>query len=162
MNLLPRELIREGRTLPALLRDKGYRTVYAIDETRFSNVDASYGFDTAVTPPIGGSDFVLTWFSDTPLSNVVMNTRLGALLFPFQHANRAAFVTYDPDSFVRRVDRALDTRQPLFLALHLTLPHWPFEWADSALPNRGGGATYEAGIRWKYLNAARRADQQFG
>jgi arylsulfatase A-like enzyme len=162
MNLLPRELIREGRTLPALLREKGYRAVYAIDETRFSNVDTSYGFDVAVTPPIGGSDFVLTWFSDTPLSNLVLNTRLGALLFPFQHANRAAFVTYDPDTFVRRVDRALDTQQPLFLALHLTLPHWPFEWADSALPKEEEIPTYEAGMRWKYLNAARRADQQFG
>jgi arylsulfatase A-like enzyme len=162
MNLLPRELIHEGRTLPSLLREQGYRTVYAIDETRFSNVDTSYGFDEAVTPPIGGSDFVLTWFSDTPLSNMVLNTRLGALLFPFQHANRAAFVTYDPDSFVRRVDRALGARQPLFLALHLTLPHWPFEWADSALPTEQEVPTYEAGMRWKYINASRRADQQFG
>ncbi len=162
MNLLPREMIHEGRTLPSLLREQGYRTVYAIDETRFSNIDVSYGFDLAVTPPIGGSDFVLTWFADTPLSNVILNTRLGALLFPFQYANRAAFVTYDPDSFVQKVDRALDSRQPLFLALHLTLPHWPFEWADSQLPRDGEIASYEDGMRWKYSNASRRADRQFG
>ncbi|MEJ0098643.1 MAG: sulfatase-like hydrolase/transferase [Pseudomonadota bacterium] len=162
MNLLPRDLIREGSTLPSQLREKGYRAVYAIDETRFSNVDASYGFDRALTPPIGGSDFVLAWFSDTPLSNVVMNTWLGALLFPYQYANRAAFVTYDPDSFVKRVERGLDTRQPLFLALHLTLPHWPFEWADSALPREDQAPTYEAGTRWKYINASHRADKQFG
>jgi arylsulfatase A-like enzyme len=158
MNLLPPERIHTGRTLPALLREQGYRTVYAIDETRFSNIDTSYGFDQAITPGIGGSDFVLTWFSDTPLSNVVINTRLGALLFPFQHANRAAFVTYEPDTFVRRLDRALDARQPLFLALHLTLPHWPFVWADPALaPLEERDAR-----RWKYLNTVRRADQQFG
>jgi arylsulfatase A-like enzyme len=158
MNLLPRALIHEGRTLPAVLREQGYRTVYAIDETRFSNIDASYGFDQTETPGIGGSDFVLTWFADTPLSNVLVNTRLGSLLFPFQYANRAAFVTYEPDSFVQRIDRALDAHQPLFLALHLTLPHWPFEWADSRLPQSDDGAAR----RWKYLNTVRRADQQFG
>jgi hypothetical protein len=158
MNLLPPEMISTGRTLPAMLREHGYRTVYAIDEVRFSNVDTSYGFDEAVTPIIGGSDFVLSWFADTPLSNMLMNTRLGALLFPFQHANRAAFISYEPDSFVHRVDRALDGRQPLFLALHLTLPHWPFDWADSESPP----ADEESDLRWKYINSIRRADQQFG
>jgi arylsulfatase A-like enzyme len=162
MNLLPRELIHEGSTLPALLREHGYHTVYAIDETRFSNVDGSYGFDAAITPPIGGSDFVLAWFSDTPLSNLVMNTRLGALMFPFQHANRAAFVTYNPDSFVGQVAGALDAREPLFLALHLTLPHWPFEWSDSALPTAMEAPDFQAGVRWKYINTIRRADEQFG
>ncbi len=162
MNLLPRDSIHEGRTLPALLREQGYRAVYAIDETRFSNLDASYGFDVAATPGIGGSDFVLAWFADTPLSNMMVNTRVGALLFPYQYANRAAFVTYDPDSFVQRIDHTLDARQPLFLALHLTLPHWPFEWADSELPPESKAADPEAARLWKYLNAARRADQQFG
>lgn len=162
MNLLPRELIHEGATLPALLRQQGYRAVYAIDETRFSNVDESYGFDAAVMPPTGGSDFVLAWFADAPLSNLLMNTRVGAFLFPFQHANRAAFVTYDPDSFVRRVAGELDTRQPLFLALHLTLPHWPFEWSDSALPTDAEAPDHEAAIRWKYGSTVHRADEQFG
>jgi arylsulfatase A-like enzyme len=162
MNLLPRESIHEGATLPALLRTHGYQTIYAIDETRFSNIDASYGFDTQATPGIGGSDFVLAWFADTPLSNIVTNTYLGALLFPFQHANRAAFVTYDPDSFVRRVDRALEPRRPVFLALHLTLPHWPFEWADSGLPANGDAVNATVARRWKYLNTVHRADRQFG
>ncbi|HTQ37343.1 MAG TPA: sulfatase-like hydrolase/transferase [Steroidobacteraceae bacterium] len=163
MNLLPRDLIHEGQTLPELLRARGYRTMYAIDETRFSNVDASYGFDRTVTPPIGGSDFVLTWFADTPLSNLVTNTWLGALLFPYQYANRSAFVTYEPDTFVRRVDHALAAQpQPLFLALHLTLPHWPYEWSDAALPSLEEAGTFEAQLRWKYLNASRRADRQFG
>ncbi len=49
---------------------------------RFSSIDASYGFDRTATPAIGGSDFVLAWFADTPLSNVIVNTWLGALLFP--------------------------------------------------------------------------------
>ncbi len=75
-----------------------------------------------MTSTIGGSDFVISWFADTPLSNVVMNTRLGALLFPHVHGNRAAHVTYDPDSFVRRVGRGIDPDERLFLVSHLTLP----------------------------------------
>jgi arylsulfatase A-like enzyme len=157
MNLLPANLIHAGTTLPQLLHEHGYRTWYAIDETRFSNIDASYGFDHTINPAMGGSDFVLAWFGDTPLSNLVANTRLGALLFPFLHANRAAHVIYDPDSFVQRVDRNLDVDQPLFLAAHLTLPHWPFSWATSA----GGELTDEQAPKI-YADAVRRADQQFG
>ncbi len=118
MNLLPRKLIQEGTTLPHLLRGHGYRSYYAMDETRFANIDASYGFDQTMTATIGGSDFVISWFADTPLSNMVMNTWLGALLFPHAHANRAAHVTYDPDTFVRRVAGGLDASQPAFLAWH--------------------------------------------
>lgn len=157
MNLLPPENIRTGRTLPAHLREHGYRTIYAIDEVRFSNIDTSYGFDEAVTPVIGGSDFVLAWFADTPLSNLLMNTRLGALLYPFQHANRAAYISYDPDSFVHQVEREIDAGQPLFMALHLTLPHWPFMWADSGLPPPGSDKT-----QWQYISSVQRADRQLG
>jgi arylsulfatase A-like enzyme len=157
MNLLPADLIHAGTTLPQLLREHGYRTFYAIDETRFSNIDASYGFDHTINPAMGGSDFVLSWFADTPLSNLAVNTRLGALLFPHLHANRAANLIYDPDSFVRRVDRELETGQPLFLAAHLTLPHWPFTWATSS-----AGELTDEHIPAIYGDAVRRADQQFG
>jgi arylsulfatase A-like enzyme len=157
MNLLPREAIKLGLTLPELLRQHGYRSYYAIDETRFSNIDASYGFDKTATPSIGGSDFVIAWFGDTPLSNLVVNTPLGALLFPHLHANRAAHVIYDPDSFVERVDRSFDFAQPTFLAVHLTLPHWPYTWAASVATT-----TDESNSEALYVESVRRADQQFG
>lgn len=156
MNLLPRELIRTGTTLPQILREHGYRTWYAIDETRFSNLDVSYGFDQAVTPVMGGSDFMLSRLADTPLSNLIVNTRLGALLFPHVHTNRGASVVYDPDSFVRRIGREVSFGCPAFLAIHLTLPHWPFTWATSdtdALQNTAEEL---------YRESIRRADQQFG
>ena len=66
MNLLPRELIDEGDTLPTMLRKAGYRTVYATDEVRFSNLDESYGFDEMIAPPIGSADFILGFFGDSP------------------------------------------------------------------------------------------------
>ena len=157
MNLLPPDLVHAGTTLPQLLREHGYRTYYAIDETRFSNIDASYGFDRTATPTMGGSDFVLTWFADTPLSNLVVNTRLGALLFPHLYANRAAHVTYDPDSFVQRVGREFDFDQPVFLATHLTLPHWPFTWATSTESEPNAQLAGQM-----YREVVHRADQQFG
>ncbi len=156
MNLLPRDYIQTGETLPATLRRHGYRTIYAIDETRFSNIDESYGFDVAVTPSIGASDFVIGTFADLPLLNLIVNTRLGAWLFPQLHANRAVYNLYEPDTFIRRVDRALPTDGPLFLALHLTLPHWPYTWASSSLEPVDGPTQ-----RGHYLDTLRRADKQF-
>jgi arylsulfatase A-like enzyme len=131
INLLPRELIHTGETLGDLFRRAGYRTVYSIDEVRFSNIDASYGFDETITPPIGASEFIIGWFADTPLSNLIVNTRLGAVLFPHVHANRGAAKLYDPHVFLRRLDQRLDFESPTFLAVHLTLAHWPFIWRDA-------------------------------
>lgn len=157
MNLLPRKLIHTGTTLPQALREHGYRSYFAIDETRFANIDTTYGFDETMTSTIGGSDFVISWFADTPLSNIVMNTWLGAVLFPHVHANRAAYVTYDPDTFVRRVVGRLDRSRPVFLSTHLTLPHWPYSWATSDAIE-----PVEANFPQLYENAVHRADKQLG
>lgn len=152
INLLPPNLIETGDTLGEMFRRAGYHTVYSIDETRFSNIDASYGFDQVITPPIGASDFLIGWFGDTPLSNLVVNTRAGRLLFPYLHANRAAARTYDPDVFIDRLSRELKFDRPTFLAVHLTLAHWPFFWAHS--PRQG---TYQE----LYADVVARVDQQF-
>jgi hypothetical protein len=157
MNLLPREIIHTGLTLPEILRQQGYWTSYAIDETRFSNIDRSYGFDQTITPSIGASDFVLGTYADFPLCNLLVDTRLGKWLFPQLYTNRAVPILYDPDSFIRRMDSELRFEQPLFLAVHLTLPHWPYSWATSVTnPEEGSG---EAGL---YMTSLQRADRQFG
>jgi arylsulfatase A-like enzyme len=165
INLLPRDLVREGDTLPRVLKRAGYETAYATDEVRFSNIDASYGFDTTVTPPIGASEFILSFLCDSPLSNTIINTPLGALLFPHVHANRGAYVTYDPDRFLHRVDREIEFRQPLFLLTHFTLSHWPYTWIDSAI-RKPAKEPDDSAPRptWPayYLDAVKRVDQQFG
>jgi len=158
INLYPRDLITEGETLPGLLREAGYRTRYAIDEVRFSNLDASYGFDTVTTPPMGSADFLLGLVYDFPLSNLLVNTAAGRALFPFAHANRAAAATYDPDAFVDLVADDLEFDEPTFLAVHLTLPHWPYHWADAP----GAGSSRELSIRQRYELAIERVDRQFG
>jgi arylsulfatase A-like enzyme len=152
INLLPRRMITTGETLGDLFRRAGYRTVYGIDEVRFSNIDESYGFDQIVTPPMGASDFLIGWFGDTPLSNLVVNTRLGALLFRYVHANRGAAKTYEPEEFIERVARELRFDRPTFLTLHLTLAHWPFSWRDS--PG-------ELGVKGEHATAVKRVDEQF-
>src|SRR5690606_3461422 len=55
INLLPRDLISTGDTLPTLLSTQGFASLYAIDEVRFSNLDTSYGFDAMATPKIGAT-----------------------------------------------------------------------------------------------------------
>jgi arylsulfatase A-like enzyme len=158
MNLLPREMIREGDTLGRILGRQGYRSIYATDEVRFSNIDATFGFDQTITPPIGSSEFLIALMADTPVSNAVMNTALGKLLFPHVHANRGAAKVYDPDRFVARIADEAQFRAPLFLATHLTLSHWPYFWSDAPPRKR------EPDARWPeyYLNVARRADAQLG
>jgi hypothetical protein len=159
INLLPRELIHEGDTLPKLLAGVGYHTVYATDEVRFSNLDQSYGFDEMIAPPMGASDFLLSFFSDTPLANLLVNTAAGAILFPHTYANRAAAVTYDPDTFIERLDARLRFDEPTFLAIHLTLTHWPHSWASTPPAELG---ERDLPLADKYRRAATRVDQQFG
>jgi hypothetical protein len=153
VNLAPRNTVDTAGSLPEMLRANAYRTVYAIDEVRFSNIDASYGFDQTISPPIGAADFVLSIVNDLPLANLVLNTRLGARLFPCCHANRSAAVTYDPDSFLVRLENELRFEEPTFLALHLTLGHWPYRWRDAPSPPVDESALYRAAIR--------RVDEQF-
>lgn len=158
INLLPRDQIHTGVTLPQALREAGYRTMYAIDEVRFSNVDDSFGFDQTITPPIGASDFLVGEINDAPITNLIANTRIGAWLFPQSYANRGAATLYDPNEFIQRIARGTDFSTPSMLATHLTLLHWPFTWADSPpLPS----SSRESVLEIRYQMAAKRVDQQF-
>lgn len=158
VNLLPRELIDEGVTLPRALKARGYSSTYAIDEVRFSNLDESYGFDQRISPPIGATDFLLGFFADSPLSNLLTNTFAGRWLFPYGYANRAAAITYEPDTFIERLSAELPTGGPLFLATHLTLAHWPYGWSDSNFKSDSSSTP----IPEMYREALNRADRQFG
>jgi hypothetical protein len=157
MNLLPRSLIDDAGSVPRALAGAGYHTVYATDETRFANIDESFGFTQTITPPIGASEFLIEIVADTPVLNAIVNTRLGAWLFPHLHGNRGASKTYDPDVFVERLETKLRVEQPTLIVTHLTLNHWPYTWAGAPIKRKGRDA------RWPpyYLRAAARVDQQF-
>jgi hypothetical protein len=116
---------RDG-LLSKSLRAQGYHTVYAIDERRFNNIDESFGFDQVVGPRAGVLDFVVQPFNDTPLTNLLLQTRLGQWLLPYSRLNVASHANYDARGFVDEIGRAAGGPQPLFLAVHFLSGHFPF------------------------------------
>ncbi len=155
VNLMQRRLVRSGVTLPDAMRNLGYKTVYATDEVRFANIDESFGFDQLITPPIGAADFLLGYAGDMPLPNLVAATRAGRLLFPSNHANRAAHVTYQPEDYVDRLADELVVDGPTLIAIHLTLAHWPASWAGMPTPST------PQQYRPAYRRAIEEVDRQF-
>ncbi len=165
-NLLnPKYLNDPERSLPFLLKAQGYTTAYSIDETRFSNIDKRYGFDITVTPAIGAADFLLSVAADMPLINLLnLTPTLHAALFPYQFINRAVHNTYEPANFDKELAHLVSTadpKHPLFLVTHFELPHWPFDWRDSAhyvAPENPRLTTLSPVY---YQKAVHRADRQF-
>ncbi|NNF67227.1 MAG: sulfatase-like hydrolase/transferase, partial [Gammaproteobacteria bacterium] len=145
----------------------GYETVYATDEKRFSNIDQHFGFETLVGPKFGAADFVIGTLHDFPLTNLISNTSLGRMLFPYTYGNRAHIHTYKPDSFNELIDRYLQRRdpdRPLFMSTHFCLAHWPFRWADTESMSREPwppAAPYEDSKPF-YVNSIEATDKQFG
>lgn len=115
------------------LKAKGYETMYATDEPRFSDINEEYGFDQIIGPKGGTAEFILGGLGDFPLTNLLLKFSIGRLLFPYNYGNRGADITYEPDKFLQLIKQSLRTRttqKPLFLSIHLCLSHWPFTWAD--------------------------------
>lgn len=162
-NLMARDRVDDSGSLPNQLGKMGYERIFAIDETRFANIDKSYGFDQIVSPKIGAIDFLLGGFADLPLVNLISNTWLGSFLFPNIYMNRAFPLIYKPEIFDRELELAIASSQhekPLFLAVHFELPHYPYTWFDSKnsdfdLPIQLAGISSEI-----YQSAVKRADNQ--
>jgi arylsulfatase A-like enzyme len=158
-NLIADEHVELGETLVDLLGELGYHSLFAMDERRFANLGTHHGFDLVVGPPLGAADFLLGAWGDSPLTNLVVNTSVGRILFPFSHGNRGVAGTYRPATFDRAVAEALRAApdKPIFLAVHFELPHWPYVWGErptrlfSDDPVRGPAA---------YLATLARVDEQ--
>lgn len=166
-NLYPRSEFTSSDTLAWRLKAKGYHTVLAMDESRFANFDASFGFDTVVVPSVGALDFLVGGTFDFFATNLVIAlVTPTAWMSPIQ-GNRAAFRSYRVDDHPKRLHRALgklSQRTPLLLVSHLCLPHWPY------LPGTGVDSR---GLSWvktvpgyeqspeQYLRAVAAADTQF-
>lgn len=164
-NLFPATLIDTKASIAHAFRGAGYATIIAMDETRFANIDQQYGFDRVVGPRMGLIDFTMSATADNVLVNLVANTRLGRMLFPAIYGNRAIDYVYEPASFSRMVDDALeDARQPIFLYLHFCAAHWPYRTASRYHEEpyadllRGRFADSDA----SYLRALSDADAQLG
>jgi arylsulfatase A-like enzyme len=125
-----------AETLPKTLQKAGYETVYGTDDTRFNNTNQIFGFDHVVTPPMGLNDFLIGTMNDFPLSNLIIPTPLGRILFPFNYANHGTPMTYLPSNFLQLLNETLHQRQqkPLFMAVHFTITHWPYYWFNIKKP----------------------------
>lgn len=144
--------------LTTSLRAQGYRTVYAIDERRFNNIDETFGFDSVIGPRTGVLDFVLQPFNDTPLTNLLLQTRAGQWLLPYSHLNVASVANYDARGFVEEISRASSASgAPLFLAVHFLSGHFPFDTRHATLVHSDPNA-----MRAHHIEALTAVDVQVG
>lgn len=158
-NLAPRAHVAANPTIGDVLRMHGYKTVYSTDEVRFANIDKSFGFDQVITPRIGASDFLIGTYNELPLASVVINTRFGQWLFPFSFANRGVATMFQPDTYVRHVERELSFDRPTLFITHLTAAHWPYYVSDTPF---GITATPDAVLNPLYRVGLETADRMFG
>ncbi len=152
-----------SQTLAHILKHEGYVTIYASDDRRFNHITKAFGFDQMIVPKTGFNDFILGTFNDFPFSNLLINNRFGKLLFPYNYNNRSAAVTYEPKTFITYFSRSIATNyhRPIFLGIHLTLPHWPFFWREAPSLETKREAMH--GINQKlYIASIKRLDEQFG
>lgn len=126
-NLIGNAVVTRDATLGHRLQALGYRSVLAFDERHFSGIDESFGFDAVVGPAHGAIDLLGNYF-DHPLVNLISHRPLAKYLFPYFYLNRGRAYNYDPDAFNSAVLAELRKGggQPLFLAMHFLLPHYPY------------------------------------
>jgi arylsulfatase A-like enzyme len=158
-NLADRTTVSANPTIGDVLGGRGYHTVYSTDDVRFANIDETFGFDQVITPPIGASDFLLGTFNELPLASVVINSRIGQVLFPFSYANRAAATVFQPETYIARLHRELRFDRPTLLMAHLTASHYPYYVSDVPL---GAAEQKRPDDRPLYRLGVETVDRMFG
>jgi len=155
INLISHEnLILKERYLPSIIKEEGYRSIFAIDETRFANIGEHQGFEQTITPRMGASDFLISSIADYPLLNLLSLAPISRWLLPEIYANRGAAKTYRSAAFSNIIDRDLPIAdQPTLLAVHFCLAHWPYYFSTPISPSRNYPEPY-------YPANLKAADQQ--
>lgn len=162
-NLVAKNTVKSQASIAWLLRQQGYHTVFATDDRRFNSIGKEFGFQTIIGPELGVNDVLLGSFNDFPLSNLLINLKISSWLFPFNYSNRASFFSYYPQTFSKKIKNELlnnIANKPIFLAVHFTLPHWPYAWAES-LPEQVNNEFSLEKRDLLYQQALRRVDKQF-
>ncbi|WP_297189005.1 sulfatase-like hydrolase/transferase [uncultured Porticoccus sp.] len=163
-NLTNHKYIDKNRALGRWMQNSGYRSIYAMDERRFNNIDETFGFDEVVGPEYGALNFMLGGF-DHPLVNLLCNTVAGKWLFPNMYLNRGRDMNYDPERYSQAILDAVvsEPDKPVFLAAHFVLPHWPWlsrEWE----PLEGEAYSDDPAEQsfYRYRMMLKQVDRQFG
>ncbi|KTD62321.1 sulfatase-like hydrolase/transferase [Legionella shakespearei] len=162
-NLVAKNTVDSQASIIWQLNQAGYNTIYATDDRRFNSIDRDFGFQKVIGPKLGVNDVILGSYNDFPLGNLLINFRVSSWLFPYNYSNRASYFSYYPDTFSEKLERDLSLQpknKPVFLAVHFTLPHWPYAWAKS-LPEEVNNEFSLTKRDKLYQSALRRVDKQF-
>ncbi len=162
-NLMPAGLVKSSKSLAWRLRQRGYQTLFATDDRQFSSISYDFGFQDVIGPKLGFNNILLGHFNDFPLSNLLVNFSFSKWLFPYNYLNRGSYFSYYPTSFKQALNNYLVHRsksQPLLMAVHFTLAHWPYAWATSFPAQQGEYNRQEQ--RLLYQQALQQADKQIG
>lgn len=167
-NLHPRGLFEPSANIASVLRQHGYYTLFAMDESRFANFDESFGFDEVVVPPVGILDFVIGGTLDGVATNLIMAVPAFREYSSHIFGNRAAYRLYRPVDHSRRLEEAVSrvpADKPLMLVSHFCLPHWPYLPPN---PYSGGDASSSLlskgfeDVPADYIQSLRAVDIQLG
>jgi hypothetical protein len=134
-NLMPKRMVKTSNSIAWTLQSLGYQTLFATDDRRFNSIGPEFGFQTIIGPKMGVNDMLLGTFNDFPLGNLLINLPIGHWLFPYNHINRASHFSYYPRFFDRALQnelRLMDHNKAALIAIHFTLPHWPYAFASSS------------------------------
>ena len=162
-NLVATSSVKSNASIAWRLDKLGYDTIYATDDRRFNSIGKDFGFKKIIGPRLGVNDVLLGSFNDFPLSNLLINSGISAWLFPYNYISRASYFSYYPGTFSEKLENELSLQnpnKPVFLAVHLTLPHWPYAWAESLPQELNNEFSIEKRDNL-YQRALQRVDKQF-
>jgi hypothetical protein len=156
----PNDMPETSRGFMDYIRSQGYKSVYAMDERRFSSMGAEFGFDETLGPAHGLQDYLLAEVGDHPLFNTLSLIPATEGLYPELSANRAVAGGYRTESFDRLLKNYImnNRTENNFIAVHYTLAHKPFYWADwdfQLNQSTGEGKEFQ-----KYIYALKEVDFQ--
>lgn len=142
--------LQYSTTLGLELQKQGYETIYASDDNRFNNVNrSSLGFNRLIGPSGDAIDMIVSGMNDLPLTNILMTTRPGKLLFADYIGNHGTPHLYDPKDFIQQFSSALskrDSSKPVFLAAHFNITAWPFYYLNPSSRSTDMLALYKQAI----------------
>ena len=133
-NLMPSRFVKADKSIAWDLKRAGWDTIYGTDDRRFNSIGKEFGFQQIIGPKLGVNDMLIGTFNDFPISNLLVNFPFTRWIFPYNYINRASHYVYYPQTFDNALEKTLRLRKqtkPLLLAVHFTLPHWPYAFASS-------------------------------
>ncbi len=154
-NLVSQQGLKLQNSLGYVFKRQGYETIFSTDGRRYDFIDHNFGFDKVIGADATFTNFVMDLVDDTPMSDLLSNSPIGRYLYPNIYANRDIGFTYHPNAYLSLVEQQMPkyVKKPVFMSIHFTLAHYPYEWATS--PRSGSNSVL-------YDAAVSRADKQLG